>query len=288
MSDLKGIDSHFAFGENWASYAALVDRLQIEEAKKGLLRLVPAQDLAGKSFLDIGCGSGLHSLAALELGAQPVLAIDLDPNSVATTRSVLSKNAPLSDWTVQTRSVFDLDPAQGAFDVAYSWGVLHHTGGMWEAVRKAAGMVAPGGLLVIALYRRTSLDRFWSIEKRFYASAPESIQRLLRWCYVAAFRAALMLTGRNFRNYVANYKSSRGMDFHHDVHDWLGGYPYEAALAGEVESALTALGFKPERVNARPKSVGLFGSGCDEYVYRASLSPAVVGAQARSAGFEAR
>jgi 2-polyprenyl-6-hydroxyphenyl methylase/3-demethylubiquinone-9 3-methyltransferase len=159
---------------------------------------------------------------------------------------------------------------------------------MWEAVRKAAGMVAPGGLLVIALYRRTSLDRFWSIEKRFYASAPESIQRLLRWCYVAAFRAALMLTGRNFRNYVANYKSSRGMDFHHDVHDWLGGYPYEAALAGEVESALTALGFKPELVNALPKSVGLLGAGCDEYVYRASLSPAVVGAQARSAGFEAR
>jgi 2-polyprenyl-6-hydroxyphenyl methylase/3-demethylubiquinone-9 3-methyltransferase len=58
------------------------------------------------------------------------------------------------------------------------------------------------------------------------------------------------------------------MDFSHDVHDWLGGYPYETALAAEVERKMTALGFKAERVFARPMSFGLLGSGCDEYVYR--------------------
>ena len=67
---------------------------------------------------------------------------------------------------------------------------------------------------------------------------------------------------------VENYNSLRGMDFHHDVHDWLGGYPYETALAPEVDAKLTALGFKAERVFAQPMSRGLLGSGCDEYVYR--------------------
>jgi hypothetical protein len=58
------------------------------------------------------------------------------------------------------------------------------------------------------------------------------------------------------------------MDFYHDVHDWLGGYPYESALAPEVDDKLTGLGFKAERVFARPISIGIFCSGCDEYVYR--------------------
>ena len=58
------------------------------------------------------------------------------------------------------------------------------------------------------------------------------------------------------------------MDFYHDVHDWLGGYPYEAALAPEIDEHMVALGFNAERVFARSKPLGLFGSGCDEYVYR--------------------
>ena len=34
--------------------------------------------LAGKVFLDIGCGSGIHSLAALRLGAERVISFDYD------------------------------------------------------------------------------------------------------------------------------------------------------------------------------------------------------------------
>jgi len=77
--------------------------------------------------------------------------------------------------------------------------------------------------------------------------------------------AAFRLANRAARK---SYQSSRGMDFYHDVHDWLGGYPYETAQASEVDSALTQLSFTAERVFARPLSLGLFGSGCDEYVYR--------------------
>ena len=58
--------------------------------------------------------------------------------------------------------MFDLDPKRlGTFDIVYSWGVLHHTGtgSLWEAADKAIAMVAPGGLLAIALYHRTRTAR---------------------------------------------------------------------------------------------------------------------------------
>jgi len=267
--DLKAADSHFAFGKNWASYADLIGQPQIEEAKRGLLKLIPASDLAGRSFLDIGCGSGVHSLAAAQLGVSRLLATDIDTDSVATTRAVLTKFAVGAPWEAKAVSVFDLDPERdGRFDIVYSWGVLHHTGAMWEAIAKAAAMVAPGGLLAIALYRRIVFDPFWKLEKRWYSKASPGAQKLAQSAYISAYRLARSVRGKgSYQDFVANYRSNRGMDFAHDVHDWLGGYPYESASAREVESRLSALGFSARKVSARGRSLGVFGSGCDEYVY---------------------
>lgn len=267
---LKKLDSHFAFGENWASYSKLIGEPQIEHAKEGLLKLISAEDFKGRSFLDIGCGSGLHALAASRLGVSRIVGVDIDPNSTATARKILAERDPSTPWQIENISVFDLTPAHfGMFNIVYSWGVLHHTGDMWQAVSKAAALVAPGGLLVVAFYRETYLDPFWKLEKRFYTSAPSFVRNVVKSGYIGAFRFARAVTRQGpFADYIANYTSRRGMDFDHDVHDWLGGYPYESALAPEVDSRLTALGFRAERVFARPKSSGIFGSGCDEYVYR--------------------
>lgn len=268
---LKKIDSHFAFGENWASYSELIGEPQIEQAMAGLSKLIPPGDFKGISFLDIGCGSGIHALAAARLGAARVVGVDIDPNSAATARKVLADRKLDTDWQIENVSVFDLKPKQfGTFDIVYSWGVLHHSGDMWDALNKASQLVAPGGRLAVALYRETYLDTFWKLEKRFYTSAPSLVQNVIRGGYIAAFRLARAITRQGpFSDYIADYKSRRGMDFKHDVNDWLGGYPYESALAPEVDRRLTALGFSAERVFARPKSSGIFGSGCDEYVYRA-------------------
>jgi SAM-dependent methyltransferase len=268
--DLKDASSHFAFGENWASYAALIDDAAIAESKKGLLKLIPREAFPGRSFMDIGCGSGLHALAATELGVGRILAVDIDPVSVETTKAVLTKRNVEIPWQAENVSVFDLDVARlGTFDIVYSWGVLHHTGDMWEAVRKAAFMVAPNGLFAFALYRSTTMDPFWKIEKRWYTNASPFAQKMAQKAYVGGYAVARRLTGRGgFRDLVDNYRSARGMDFYHDVHDWLGGYPYEAALAPEIDERMKAMGFGAERVFARSKPLGLFGSGCDEYVYR--------------------
>lgn len=266
---LKDQSTHFSFGKNWASYASQMGDVEIEEARKGLVKLLPEDDLRGRSFLDVGCGSGVHALAAARCGVARIMAVDIDPDSVATTRRVLTQSHVTVPWQADQVSVFDLDPkVHGTYDVVYSWGVLHHTGAMVEAIGKAAALVAPGGLFAFALYRRTRMDRFWIAEKRFYAHAPRAVQKVFRGAYIAAFATAMTLRGSSFRNYVANYRSSRGMDLYHDVHDWMGGYPYEAILAPEVDALLRPLGFESVRVFARPMTLGLLGSGCDEYVYR--------------------
>jgi hypothetical protein len=76
--DLKSGDSYFDLDKNWASYAKLNGDPEIGEAKRGLRKLVSAKDLAGGSFLDIGCGAGLHMLAVAQLDVIRVLAVDID------------------------------------------------------------------------------------------------------------------------------------------------------------------------------------------------------------------
>ncbi len=263
-----GDDVRFGFGRNWKSFVSTVGEESIAEAAKGLLRLFPNGELTGRRLLDIGCGSGLSMLAAFRLGAASVHGIDLDQESVEAAQTLLSRHATGRDWTVRRLSVLDADPAtHGSHDIVYSWGVLHHTGALWKAMDRAAALVAPGGRFAFALYRRTPLCGLWTIEKRLYASAPAICQSTAAAAYKATFFLALVAAGRNPRRYVAEYRGARGMDWHHDVHDWLGGYPYESTEPGEVAAFLSRHGFTLERQFDRPPiASGLFGSHCDEYV----------------------
>ncbi len=271
---MKELATHFEFGRNWSEFSGLIDDARVRQAVEGLERLAGPGTIAGKTFLDIGCGSGIHSLAALQLGASRVLAVDLDPQSAATARQVLSRFAPHTLWEVREQSVFALDPAQtGVFDVVYAWGSLHHTGALHEAWRIAAQLVAPGGILIAAVYRKTRLCGLWKLEKWLYRRAPAWLQGCARALFVAAMRLAFLVTGRSFRAYRDNYgKSFRGMDYYRDVHDWLGGYPYESISPAEADEFRQSLGFIPVRSFVEPRiRVGLFGSGNDEYVWQRPL-----------------
>jgi SAM-dependent methyltransferase len=260
-------ESHFEFGQNWKDYAKTIDGARIDAAITGLRKLFP-DGLSGKTFLDIGCGSGLHSLAALSLGAASVMATDIDENSVSTTRELLTKYVPGAKWTASVVSVFDLSAAGiGTFDVVYSWGVLHHTGDMWRAIKDAAALVKPGGLYAIAIYTKSPRYEFWRKEKKFYKSSPKFVQAILRSIYMGAFLGFLPVTGWDPIGFVRNYKRERGMNWSHNVHDWLGGYPYEAASAQEVHSKLSALGLSNVRSFELDPEHGFWSEGCSEYVY---------------------
>lgn len=274
-ADLLRQESHFAFGKNWASYAKLVTEEEIEEAVRGLRRLL-GDDLSGRRFVDIGCGSGLHALAAIRLGAREVVCIDIDPDSVETTRQTLTAHAPGQAWQVHVCSIFDVDKlALGQFDIVYSWGVLHHTGAMERALRAAAAMVAPGGRFALALYRKTRLCGLWKVEKRWYAQASERGQAFARTLFLGLFRLAFLVTRQSYSAYVANYKSARGMEFHHDVHDWLGGWPYESITPEDAQALMAECGLRLVADFALHRTkTGVLGSGCDEYVFARAEAPA--------------
>ena len=266
--DLTRRESHFEFGANWLAYLEQVSEENIAEAVRGLERLFPTGELKGRRFLDIGCGSGLSMLAALRLGAREVVGLDIDENSVEATRRCLRRFAPGATWRVSCASVFDIDPEKhGRYDVVYSWGVLHHTGNLWRALEKAASLVSERGLLAIALYRKTPMCGFWQREKQFYSRAPRSIQAPVRWLYQAVYLANKVRRRTNPLSFVREYPKQRGMSWKYDVHDWLGGYPYESSTAEETRAQLARLGF--EIVRQRVPEVtgrGLLGAGCNEYV----------------------
>jgi 2-polyprenyl-6-hydroxyphenyl methylase/3-demethylubiquinone-9 3-methyltransferase len=277
--DLTERAAHFEFGENWQSYAATIERKQIDAAIAGVRKLFP-DGLHGRSFLDIGCGSGLHALAALSLGASSVTAIDIDENSVAATKQTLSRFAPKAKWSASVLSVFDaISDVLGQFDVVYSWGVLHHTGDMWRAIEKATGLVKKDGAFAIAIYNATSMDRFWAIEKRFYSALPRPGQWLIRQGFIAAWLAGKAVRGTSPVAYLRDYHHVRGMNFSHDAHDWLGGYPYETASAEGLRAFFASRGFMEERGFPKPKSIGLFGSICHEFVFRKACPPEVPAGQ---------
>src|ERR1043165_3800578 len=101
---LKRVESHFQFGVNWASFSQLLDAQRIEHAVNSLRELIGAK-IAGRSFLDVGSGSGLSALAAARLGASPILAVDIDSDSVITTRDTLARHAPNCASSVLERSI---------------------------------------------------------------------------------------------------------------------------------------------------------------------------------------
>ena len=261
-------DARFEFGKNWESYSHLIDPTRIESAASRLAQMLSTTSLASKTFLDIGCGSGLHSLAAFALGVERVRAVDFDRHSVDTTIAMLSRFGFIDRTEVGQCSVFDLDPQRdGQFDVVYSWGVLHHTGDMNRALRVAASMVRAGGLFAVALYGKTPYCGVWTRIKRWYVGASPERKAWAERLYVRLFGFYLLLRGKRLSTHIRNYRNKRGMDFLHDVRDWIGGYPYESIRPQELDALLKPLGFRLVRSTVKRRS-GLFGSGCDEYLYR--------------------
>ena len=83
----------FAFGANWMRFLEVLNDERIAQAEKSLRNMLCVSDLSGKSFLDVGSGSGLFSLAARRLDAA-VHSFDYDPQSVACTRELKRRYCP--------------------------------------------------------------------------------------------------------------------------------------------------------------------------------------------------
>lgn len=254
----------FKFGENWASFSRQLDETRVAEAARSLTSLFGEAALEGKSFLDIGCGSGLFSIAAARCGARPVTGIDVDPVSVRVSRENAQRWLP-GRQSVTFRHASALDDAVmdsiGKFDVVYSWGVLHHSGDMRHALVNAVRTVKPGGLLMLAIYNRHWSSGAWKAIKWLYNHTGTFAQKMIIWLLTPViFLAKWLVTFKNPST------MRRGMDFMHNIIDWVGGYPYEYASAEEMTAILDRHGF--EILQVRPADVP---TGCNEFVCRRKL-----------------
>ena len=260
----------FSFGKNWQAFLAKVNEQRIEIAIKSLQSLIGRDDLAGTRFVDVGSGSGLFSLAARRLGAE-VLSFDFDPRSVACTEELRHRFQPDDPgWTVCTGSVLDSEflTSLGHWDIVYSWGVLHHTGEMWQALENIHSLVDKRGLLVLALYNdQGRASRRWLRIKQYYNRLPKA----LRWLIFGPALIRLWgptiirdgLGGRplaTWSSYTEN--SARGMSPWFDLIDWVGGLPFEVAKPEELLKFYRGCDF--ELLNLNTCAGGI---GCNEFVF---------------------
>jgi len=276
----------FWFGRNWKNYVRnVVNQKVLEEAKASLLRYVPENSekesfYKDKTFIDVGCGSGLFSLSALLLGAKEVISFDIQKESIEALELLKQKFQHLiprdSNWEYFIGDVLDenlVRKFEQKGDIVYSWGVLHHTGNMWKAIENASRLVKPGGFFIIAIYNHAPSSEAWQKIKRFYNDHP-NLQPILGLLYGIYVCLGYMIRRRTFNLY-----RDRGMHVFYDAIDWIGGYPYEFACFEEVKDFVENLGFRliksPTKLPCgKDEKASLLGilraknTGCNEFVFK--------------------
>ncbi len=250
----------FQFGKNWRHFLTLLNENRIDKAIESLKDLTDDDELAGRRFLDVGSGSGLFSLAAYRKGAQ-VTSFDYDEESVCCTVTVRDKYWQGDNrWRCMRGSVLDGDflRSLGLFDIVYAWGVLHHTGNMWQALDNVSKTVSSKGTLVVSIYNDQGLlSRYWRKIKITYNKA-----WYLRPLLIIVHAPYLIVLRFLVRVATERVRLERGMSYWHDMLDWLGGYPFEVAKPAEIIDFLTKRGFVLRRLKTCGKR-----SGCNEFVF---------------------
>jgi len=268
LTQIKEEKRRFKFGNNWKQYLKLLNQQKINFSKECLLGFLDEKTLKGKKFLDVGSGSGLSSLVAKIAGAE-VYSFDYDEESVACSQYLKHKYFPDDPkWKIAQGSALDSKylASLGKFDIVYSWGVLHHTGEMDQALELIEQNVAENGKLFISLYNDQGLtSKFWIAIKKAYVNSPYLIQQIILFlCYLRLWGPTTIKDFIKFRPFYTwkNYSQNRGMSPQQDVKDWVGGYPFEVSKPEKIIHFFIKKGYNLQKL----KTCG-GGKGCNEFLF---------------------
>jgi 2-polyprenyl-3-methyl-5-hydroxy-6-metoxy-1,4-benzoquinol methylase len=263
----------FGFGQNWLDYQSSIDQTRILAARTDIEQWLGTTSLDGLRVLDIGSGSGLHSYCMHAMGARELVSFDYDENSVRATKEFHAKAGAPSSWSVLHGSVLDGEflARLGTFDLVYSWGVLHHTGQMWQAIRNASALVRPNGTLFISIYAKGPEYPDHLALKQRYHHASLSAKRRMEFEWIMERYELRARTGQVPSDWWTEGRE-RGMDSYCDLVDWLGGLPYEVATLRELTTALRELDITTTRSRECPGD-----GGCHILVGQRQSHVAIVG-----------
>ena len=247
----------FRFGKNWKKYSKLVTSQRIKDASNSLKNCFEVENFNNKSFIDVGCGSGIFSIGACLLGAK-VKSFDFDVDSVECTQD-LSKKILGKSISIEKGDILDSIYIKklGEYDYVYSWGVLHHTGNLNIALKNIDSLVKKNGKLFISIYNNQGIkSELWRIIKTIFNRV-----KILQ-PFVILFFFIFMKAPEILFKFFIKKKDARAMDPYTDLIDWLGGYPFETAKPEYIFDFFFKLNYNLVKLKTVSGK-----SGCNEFMF---------------------
>lgn len=117
----------------------------------------------GQRLLEVGCGLGTDLIQFARHGAK-VTGLDLTPRHLELAQRRFEVFGMPGEFVLGDAEALPF--ADGSFDAAYSFGVLHHTPGTQAAIDEIHRVLRPGGSAIIVLYHRRSYF-YWAVVARW-------------------------------------------------------------------------------------------------------------------------
>jgi len=205
----------------------------LEASRAHLASLLADGEIPGRRALDAGCGAAVFSAVLAGKGAR-VVALDVSAGSLAAARRTWD-----AAICYARGDLLALPFPDASFGLVWSWGAAHHTAEPWRALGELARVVAPGGRLVVALYRRTGLTWMHEAARVVTRRTPGPLQPILALLLALALWPIVALFKRR-------EKARKGERLSALAADWFFVPERHFFAPGEVAAFFEARGFERE------------------------------------------